>query len=148
MTGERLASDDLPPTLGLVDLKKSPVLHDQITFTGDAKSYLAADKILLMGNVKDVIVVLPSQVSVYVHRWFEQNDIAGMLEDPDRNIELCYFFVTNGTPESIALFVESVERYEGKIPHVMVKNLGAATSDINGDEGKQNTPLPSENPPQ
>lgn len=128
MTGERLASDDLPPTLGLVDLKKSPVLHDQITFTGDAKSYLAADKILLMGNVKDVIVVLPSQVSVYVHRWFEQNDIAGMLEDPDRNIELCYFFVTNGTPESIALFVESVERYEGKIPHVLVKNLGAATN--------------------
>jgi hypothetical protein len=128
MTEGILAEDDLPPTLGSVNSKSPPVLYEQITFTGDAKSYLAADKILLMANVKDVIVVLPSQVSVYVNRWFEQNDIAGMLADADNKIELCYFFVTNGTPESIALFIESVEYYEGKIPHVLVKNLGAMTN--------------------
>jgi hypothetical protein len=128
-TSDKPSVDDkLPPTLGSNSNKSQPVLHEQITFSGNAQSYLAADKILLMADVKDVLVVLPSQVSTYVNRWFEQNDIAGMLADVDSNIELCYFFVTNGTPESIALFIESVERYGGKIPHILVKNLGAMTN--------------------
>ena len=51
-----------------------------------------------------------------------------MLEDPDNTIDIVFFFITNGTPESIDLFVESVESTQGKIPHVLVKNLGAPTN--------------------
>jgi hypothetical protein len=43
-------------------------------------------------------------------------------------IDIVFFFITNGTPESIDLFVESVESTQGKIPHVLVKNLGAPTN--------------------
>jgi hypothetical protein len=105
-----------------------PVLQGQITFTGNAKNYFEADQIIVLAQTKDVVVVLPSQVASYVQHWIKQNDIIGMLADSENTIDVYYFFVTNGTPESIALFAESVESCQGKIPHVLVKNYGAATN--------------------
>jgi hypothetical protein len=107
---------------------KPPEIKNHITFTGDAKSYFQADYILELARSKDVIVVLPSQVSLYVNKWIKQNNLPEMLEDPENNIEVYYFFVTNGTPTSIELFIKSVEEWKGKIPHILVKNLGAATT--------------------
>jgi CobQ/CobB/MinD/ParA nucleotide binding domain len=104
------------------------ILQEQITFTGNADSYFHADKILDIARTQDVLIVMPSQVASYVNRWLEQNDVVGMLEDPDNTIDIVFFFITNGTPESIDLFVESVESTQGKIPHVLVKNLGAPTN--------------------
>ena len=92
------------------------------------KSYLMADEILELAREKDTIVVLPSQVALYVDRWIEHNDITGMLAEADNPIDFHYFFVTNGTPESIDIFIDSVEKTQGKIPYVLVKNLGAATN--------------------
>jgi hypothetical protein len=108
--------------------KQKPRLKQRITFAGDVKSYLMADEILELAREKDTIVVLPSQVALYVNRWIEHNDIAGMLTDTDNSIDFYYFFVSNGTPESIGLFIDSVEKTQGKIPYVLVKNLGAVTN--------------------
>lgn len=108
--------------------KQKLQLRQRITFTGDVKSYLMADEILELAREKDTIVVLPSQVALYVDRWIEHNDITGMLAEADNPIDFHYFFVTNGTPESIDIFIDSVEKTQGKIPYVLVKNLGAATN--------------------
>jgi hypothetical protein len=101
---------------------------ERIVFTGSEDDYFLADRIFDMAKQKDVMLVLPSQVANHVGRWLDQNDVVGMLADPDNKIKFVYYFITNGTPESLELFKESVEAFEGKIPHVLVKNLGAATN--------------------
>jgi hypothetical protein len=101
---------------------------ERIAFTGSSDDYFLADKIFDIAKTTDVMIVLPSQVASYVNRWLHQNDVIGMLADPDNMIKFVYYFITNGTPESLDLFEESVEAFGGKIPHILVKNLGAATN--------------------
>jgi hypothetical protein len=81
-----------------------------------------------------VLLVLPSQVATHINQWLEQNDAVEMLQDPQNMIDIVFLFITNGTRESLDLFVESVERFQGQIPHVLVKNLGAPT-DIRWERG-------------
>jgi hypothetical protein len=101
---------------------------ERIVFTGRDDDYFLADRVFEMARQRDVMIVLPSQVATHVNRWLHQNDVVGMLADPDNKIKFIYYFVTNGTPESLALFEESVEAFGGQIPHILVKNLGAATN--------------------
>jgi hypothetical protein len=101
---------------------------ERIVFTGSESDYFLADQIFDMAKQKDVMLVLPSQVAKHLSRWLDQNDVVGMLADPNNKIKFVYYFITNGTPESLELFKESVEAFGGKIPHVLVKNLGAATN--------------------
>jgi hypothetical protein len=101
---------------------------ERIAFTGSSDDYFLADKIFDIAKTTDVMIVLPSQVASYVNRWLYQNDVVAMLADPQNTIKFVYYFITNGTPESLDLFEESVEAFGGKIPHVLVKNLGAATN--------------------
>ena len=101
---------------------------ERIVFTGSEDDFFLADRVFEMARQQDVMIVLPSQVANHVNRWLHQNDVVGMLADPDNKIKFVYYFITNGTPESLELFKESVEAFGGKIPHVLVKNLGAATN--------------------
>jgi hypothetical protein len=132
--GTTMAENIDPPTVsqkGSTTTKKKKevvTLQEQITFTGNADDYFLADQIFDIAKQQDVLIVMPSQVAAYLNRWIEQNDVLGMLGDADNTIDIVFFFITNGTPESLELFVESVEASQGKIPHVLVKNLGAPTN--------------------
>jgi CobQ/CobB/MinD/ParA nucleotide binding domain len=110
------------------DRAATSILEEQITFTGDNNDFFLADRIFDIAKTQDVAIVLPSQVASYVNRWLRQNDVVGLLADPDNTIKFVYYFITNGTSESLDLFEESVEAFGGKIPHVLVKNLGAPTN--------------------
>jgi hypothetical protein len=106
--------------------------QERMIFTGDDREYPLLDRIFHIAETQDVLVVLPSQVTAYVQRWLEHSQVLEMLSDPDNTIDIVYLFVTNGTPESLDLFQQSVAAFDGKIPHVLVKNLGATTN-INWD---------------
>jgi hypothetical protein len=123
-------SKQAAPTMLLDRETQKITLDRRITFSGDDSTYLQADQILVLAEKQNVLVVLPSQVAAYVQRWLDDNDVVGMLADPENKIDIVHFFVSNGTTESIALFKESVARSAGKIPHVLVLNRGAVT-DIN-----------------
>jgi hypothetical protein len=101
---------------------------ERIVFTGSEDDYFLADKIFDLAKQRDVMLVLPSQVASHINRWLHQNDVVGMLANPNNKIKFVYYFITNGTPESLELFEESVKEFDGKIPHILVKNLGAATN--------------------
>jgi hypothetical protein len=106
----------------------STLAPERIIFTGSDDDYFLADRVFELAKQRDVMIVLPSQVANHVNRWLHQNDVVGMLADPNNKIRFVYYFITNGTPESLDLFEESVEAFGGKIPHILVKNLGAATN--------------------
>ena len=101
---------------------------EQITFSGEAGNYFAADRIITIAEQKSVLVVLPALPASDLDRWLDQNDIVGMLDDPQNTTDIIHFFVSNGTAESLQLFRDSVESSKGKIPHVLVLNHGAATN--------------------
>ncbi len=125
--GGEIQDRNLPPSLynpsGIATLAP-----ERIVFTGSEDDYFLADRIFDMAKQKDVMLVLPSQVANHINRWLHQNDVVGMLADPNNKIKFVYYFITNGTPESLELFEESVAAFGGKIPHVLVKNLGSATN--------------------
>ena len=123
---ERLAQSSATLVPGDNDLPLEQV--EQITFSGEAGNYFAADKIITIAEQKNVLVVLPALPANDLDRWLDQNDIVGMLADPENTTDAIHFFVTNGTPESLQLFKDSVESSKGKIPHVLVLNHGAATN--------------------
>jgi hypothetical protein len=123
---ERLAQSSATLVPGDNDLPLEQV--EQITFSGEAGNYFAADKIIIIAEQKNVLVVLPALPASDLDRWLDQNDIVEMLADPENTTNAIHFFVTNGTPESLGLFKDSVESSKGKIPHVLVLNHGAATN--------------------
>lgn len=123
---ERLAQSSATLVPGDNDLPLEQV--EQITFSGEAGNYFAADKIITIAEQKNVLVVLPALPASDLDRWLDQNDIVGMLADPENTTDAIHFFVSNGTPESLGLFKDSVESSKGKIPHVLVLNHGAATN--------------------
>ena len=125
--GRAEIKNNLPPSLYNPSGTATLAL-ERIVFTGSEDDYFLADQIFDMAKRRDVMLVLPSQVAKHINRWLDQNDVVGMLADPDNKIKFVYYFITNGTPESLELFKESVEAFGGKIPHVLVKNLGAATN--------------------
>lgn len=123
---ERLAQSSATLVPGDNDLPLEQV--EQITFSGEADNYFAADKIITIAEQKNVLVVLPALPANDLDRWLDQNDIVGMLADPENTTDVVHYFVTNGTSESLDLFKDSVESSKGKIPHVLVLNHGAATN--------------------
>jgi hypothetical protein len=123
-----IQGNGLPESIYKNPSNATALLQERIVFTGSEDDYFLADRIFDMAKRRDVMLVLPSQVSSHINRWLHQNDVVGMLADPNNKIKFVYYFITNGTPESLELFEESVEAFEGKIPHVLVKNLGAATN--------------------
>jgi hypothetical protein len=125
--GRAEIKNNLPPSL-YNPSGTATLAPERIIFTGSESDYFLADQIFDMAKRRDVMLVLPSQVAKHLNRWLDQNDVVGMLADPDNKIKFVYYFITNGTPESLELFKESVEAFGGKIPHVLVKNLGAATN--------------------
>ncbi|MCA6575716.1 MAG: mobilization protein MobD-like protein [Pseudanabaena sp. M38BS1SP1A06MG] len=71
---------------------------------------------------KMVVVNLPAQVHRAVSQWI---DTKGLLElGKENNISFVKWFVSDGESDSIELFINSLEHYQGYIPHVFIKNMG------------------------
>jgi hypothetical protein len=71
---------------------------------------------------KTVVVNLPAQVHRAVSQWI---DTKGLLElGKENNISFVKWFVSDGESDSLELFINSLEHYQGYIPHVFIKNFG------------------------
>lgn len=90
-----------------------------------------------MGLEKDVIVSLPSQVHRAMKTWIEKNQLLDLGLEHD--VSFCKWFVCNGEYDSIKLFLASLNCYEKKMAHILVRNLGLCDewSPIDEDESVQ-----------
>jgi hypothetical protein len=91
-------------------------------FTEDEKQADKADRIFEMGMEKDVIVSLPSQVHRAMVSWIEKNQLLTLGNK--YGVSFCKWFVCNGEYDSIRLFLASLNCYEKKMTHILVRNLG------------------------
>lgn len=71
---------------------------------------------------KRVLVNLPAQVFIPVKDWFEKN---GLFEiAPGDGVKFFYWFVCDGGYDSLKLLGRSLEYFQARMPHILVKNGG------------------------
>ncbi|MDJ0536731.1 MAG: mobilization protein [Xenococcaceae cyanobacterium MO_207.B15] len=90
--------------------------------TEDEKQADKADRIFEMAIDKPVIVSLPSQVHRAMKAWIDRNQLLSL--GSEYGVSFCKWFVCNGEYDSIKLFISSLNCYENKMPHILVRNLG------------------------
>ena len=73
---------------------------------------------------KRVLVNLPAQAMPALSLWIDENDLFEMAEDAE--VELVSWFVSDCGVDSIALFEQVLDRFEGNMRHVFVANYGMA----------------------
>jgi len=69
-----------------------------------------------------VIVNLPAQVYLLVTNWIEKNNLIELGKQS--KISCCKWFVCTGGYDSVQLFLKSVQHFEKRIAHVLVRNCG------------------------
>jgi len=81
-----------------------------------------ADAIFEYALKKTVVVNLPAQAHRAVAKWI---DTKGLLDlGKEHEVTFIKWFVSDGESDSIKLFTESLEHYQGYITHVFIKNWG------------------------
>ncbi len=91
-------------------------------FTEDERQADKADRIFEMAMSKPVIVNLAAQSHRAVKGWIERNHLIDL--GSSEGVSFCKWFVSTGGYDSLNLFVQSVNSYGIRIPHILVRNLG------------------------
>ena len=69
-----------------------------------------------------VLVNLPAQAMPALSLWLDENDVLEMAEEAD--VEFTSWFVSDCGLDSIHLFEQMLDKFEGNMQHVFVANLG------------------------
>lgn len=98
----------------------------QIIFSDLEEKFHQTDIIFESALEKPVIVSLPAQIANLLQGWLERSNI--LETGAENGIEICRWFVSNGSYDSIQLFKKSMDYYGDKISNVLVKNLGLTSN--------------------
>ncbi len=82
------------------------------------------DKLIELAMKEDVIVNLPAKVHQQVKFWIEGNDLLSESFAQESGVSFCKFFLSNGSDISLELLKDSLQTYQGKLPHILVRNKG------------------------
>lgn len=106
-------------------------------FTEDERQADKADRIFEMAIDKPVIVNLAAQSHRPVFDWIERNQL--ILLGSEHGVLFCKWFVCNGGYDSVNLFVQSINSYESRMQHILVRNLGVCDEwdQVESDEALQ-----------
>lgn len=117
---EDIEKDFIPSeSLDEVESKESEVMVAQIYFSDSENESFKADRLYLEATEGLVVVNLPAQVEFFLDKWLRDRHI---LQDDSLNIY--YWFVTDGSFESLDLLDNSLNRYGNRINHIVVRNKG------------------------
>ncbi len=84
----------------------------------------AVDRIIDMAIKENVIVNLPGKVHQQVKFWIEGNSLLDESFVKETGISFCKFFLSNGSVTSLDLLEDSLQTYQGKLTHILVRNKG------------------------
>jgi len=90
------------------------------SFSEDEKKSYDADEIFNLALTQSVVVNLPAQVYPLVNEWISRNSVLEVGAQYD--VAVVKWFVCTGAYDSVKLFIESLDKFEDTITHVLVKN--------------------------
>ena len=82
------------------------------------------DRLIELAMKEEVIVNLPGKVHQQVKFWIEGNNLLSENFREESGVSFCKFFLSNGSDISLDLLEDSLQTYEGKLPHILVRNQG------------------------
>lgn len=87
----------------------------------NSKTAAKVDRIFELAINSPVLVNLPANVHDSVAYWILDNSL---LDEGDllKGVTLYQWFLTDGSLNSLQLFIKSLETYKGKLPHILVCN--------------------------
>ena len=120
-------ADETVPDVGRIYGNNENCL--QVVFS-DSK-YRIGEPDVIFNKAKElpVIVNLPSNVYLKLNDWIAKSRLLNYKQEFEG--EVYKFFVTDGCYESIRLFIESVEKFKGSLPHLLIRNPGRLTASVN-----------------
>ena len=80
-----------------------------------------ANSIYLEAEKKTTLVNLPPNIMTSLQHWFNNNKILEMAEKD--GVGITHWFVCSGEPTSVRLLGKYLSYFQGKINHILVKNL-------------------------
>ena len=98
--------------------------YPQFTQAINIDDYEGADQIVEKAVTADInlVVDLPAQSERFLNKWMDDNDVASLCED--MNVNCVYWYVVDDGVDSAGLAAGFLGRFAGKMPTVLVKNLG------------------------
>lgn len=108
---------------------------DLAQFSADEKQQKEADMIFEWALEKSIVVNLPSQSYKFVKRWIDKNDLIEL--GAQNGVGFVQWFACTGGYDSVQLFLTSLSESGGKIPHVLVKNMGLRDDWSGVENGKE-----------
>jgi hypothetical protein len=124
----QLLTDRGVPFTGIEADRSNPTLLNvypdckRAFFSENEKMADLPDAIFNHALKKMVVVNLPAQVHRAVSHWIDTKGLLDLAKEND--VTFVKWFVTDGENDSIQLFIESLEHYQGYVTHVFVKNWG------------------------
>ncbi|MEM1278881.1 MAG: hypothetical protein AAGG53_02410 [Cyanobacteria bacterium P01_H01_bin.152] len=81
-----------------------------------------ANQVFNTATSKRVLVNLPAQVFPAMRKWFEDNDLLDIAEE--EGVTPVMWFVSDGGYDSLNLMRKSMDYFQGRVQHVIVRNWG------------------------
>lgn len=95
-----------------------------VALVEDEENFFDIDIIFETALETPVIVNLPARAYGIINKWIDE---AGLVS-PDflekSGVDICKWFLCSGTPDSIKMFMDSFNCFEGQLKHVLVRNFG------------------------
>ena len=104
-------------------------------FSVDEKELYKADKVFEIAIDKTVIVDLPAQSHKAVSKWIEKNKL--IENSKAYGVKICKWFVCSGGHGSVSSFIKSLDYYELKIQHILVRNWSMCDDWEDWDEDEE-----------
>lgn len=107
---------------------------EKARFSADERDTRGVDRIFEWALEKLVIVNLPAQSHDFVKSWIDNNYLIDLGEQ--NSIGFVHWFVCSGGYDSVQLFLKSIQDYDKRVLHVLVKNMGLRDdwSDVDSDK--------------
>ncbi len=98
--------------------------YPEFTQAINIDNYEGADQIVEKAVEEDVSIVvdLPAQSERFLNKWMDDNDVASLCEE--MNVNCVYWYVVDDGIDSAGLAAKFLKRFSGRLPTVLVKNLG------------------------
>lgn len=95
-----------------------------VALVEDEEKFFDIDIIFETALETPVIVNLPARVYSIINKWIDEADLISPDFKEKSGIDICKWFLCGGTTDSIEMFIDSFNHFEGQLKHVLVRNFG------------------------
>jgi hypothetical protein len=95
-----------------------------VALVEDEEKFFDIDIIFETALNMPVIVNLPARSYGIINKWIDEADLISPDFKEKSGVDICKWFLCGGTADSIEMFVDSFNYFEGQLKHVLVRNFG------------------------